>query len=71
VGCAGELVRSGENGLVVPVGDQAALAQALKRLLADEPLRQKFSDAGRQAVKNLPAKQEYLSQYQKSWQVIL
>jgi glycosyltransferase involved in cell wall biosynthesis len=36
---AGGLVRNGENGLVVPAGDSAALAKAMRRLAADVPLR--------------------------------
>ena len=35
-----EIVLSGETGLVVPAGDPEAAAQAILRLLADEPLRQ-------------------------------
>lgn len=30
------LIRDGENGLLVPVGDEAAMEQAMRRLLADE-----------------------------------
>lgn len=37
VGCRADLVRDGETGLVVPVGDVDALATALHRLLADRP----------------------------------
>lgn len=35
--CAGcdEVIRSGENGLLIPVGDQRALENALERLIAD------------------------------------
>jgi glycosyltransferase involved in cell wall biosynthesis len=36
---AGGLVRDGRNGLVVPSGDAAALAAALRRLRDDAPLR--------------------------------
>jgi glycosyltransferase involved in cell wall biosynthesis len=36
---AGGLVRDGENGLVVPAGRPAALAQALRRVADDAPLR--------------------------------
>lgn len=45
-GCAGEVVRNGETGLVVPVGDTAGLAVAASRLLADRSLRQRLSEAG-------------------------
>jgi glycosyltransferase involved in cell wall biosynthesis len=39
VGCAGEIVRNEETGLVVPVDDEKALALAIMRLLEDTQLR--------------------------------
>lgn len=43
-GCR-DLVRNGETGLVVPVGDAAALAAAIRRLLEDRALRQRLGAA--------------------------
>lgn len=40
----------GEAGLVVPEGDATALANALRRLLADDDLRRDFMRAGRQRI---------------------
>jgi glycosyltransferase involved in cell wall biosynthesis len=46
-GCR-EVVVEGENGLLVPIGDAAALTAALERL-ADEPaLRRRFGEKGRE-----------------------
>jgi glycosyltransferase involved in cell wall biosynthesis len=42
-----ELIRDGQQGLLVPPGDEAALAQAMLRLAADEALRESM---GRAAV---------------------
>ena len=39
VGCGPDLVREGENGLIFPGGDAAALASCLQRLVAEESLR--------------------------------
>jgi glycosyltransferase involved in cell wall biosynthesis len=40
-----EMVRDGETGLLVPPGDAAALAKALRRLADDEPLRNQMGTA--------------------------
>jgi glycosyltransferase involved in cell wall biosynthesis len=47
---AGGLVRDGQTGLVVPPGDPSALAGAVDRLIADEPLRSRLGAAARSAV---------------------
>jgi glycosyltransferase involved in cell wall biosynthesis len=47
---AGGLVRHEETGLVVPAGDDAALAGALRRLYDDPALRARLGAAGRAAV---------------------
>ncbi|MDP5181829.1 glycosyltransferase [Blastococcus sp. BMG 814] len=43
VGGIPEVVRDGETGLLVPPGDVDALAAALDRLVADEPLRSRLA----------------------------
>ena len=46
VGALGEAVLPGESGLVVPPGDGAALAQALRTLVEDGALRRRMGRAG-------------------------
>jgi glycosyltransferase involved in cell wall biosynthesis len=43
----GHVVRDGETGLLVPPGDAAALAGALRRLGDDAALRERLAAAGR------------------------
>lgn len=45
-GAVPELVRDGETGLLVPYGDDAALAESLARLMDDSDLRVSLADAG-------------------------
>jgi glycosyltransferase involved in cell wall biosynthesis len=47
---AGGLVRGGRNGLVVPAADSHALADALRRLAGDAPLRARLGAAGHDDV---------------------
>jgi glycosyltransferase involved in cell wall biosynthesis len=47
---AGGLVRHERTGLVVPAGDPAALAGAIRRLHDDPPLRDRLAEAGARAV---------------------
>lgn len=46
-GCR-EVVHHGENGLLVPVQDSIALANALQKLIGNSELRRRMSDRGRQ-----------------------
>lgn len=50
VGSVAETVFDGETGLLVPPEDPAALARAIKRLLADDDLRRRLGDRGRRLV---------------------
>lgn len=45
-----ELVRDGRSGIVVPPGDEEAIARALARLLNDEEMRSRMGAAGREDV---------------------
>lgn len=50
VGGVPEVVEDGKTGLLVPPGDPAALAEAIRSLLADGELRARMGAAGRQSV---------------------
>jgi len=50
VGAAGDLLRDGENGVLVPPGDMAQLAAALRRLAADPELRRRMGSRSRELV---------------------
>lgn len=50
--CGGpeSIVRHGENGFLVPVGDEPALAKAIQQLLINPGLRQQMGDTARRGV---------------------
>jgi glycosyltransferase involved in cell wall biosynthesis len=50
VGSTAEAIRNGETGLLVAPDDPSALGHAIKKLLADEPLRQRLGGEGRRLV---------------------
>ena len=49
-GAVPELVEHERTGLLVPPGDERALAGALERMLGDAALRQRFGSEGRRLV---------------------
>lgn len=53
-----DLVRNGENGLLVPEGDVDALADALVSVLSDRGLAQRLADAARPSVEPFVATPE-------------
>jgi glycosyltransferase involved in cell wall biosynthesis len=53
VGCATALVRDGENGVVVPPRDPAAIAAAVERLMDDAALRCRLGAAAARSVSTM------------------
>ena len=53
VGGVPEVVREGENGLLVAAGDVEAIGGALARLLGDHPLRERLAAAAAPSVEEL------------------
>ena len=50
VGGNKELIEHGKNGLLVPHNDAKGFADALRRILSDDALRRKLSDAGKRTA---------------------
>jgi glycosyltransferase involved in cell wall biosynthesis len=59
VGGVAELIRDGENGLLVPVGDEDALAAAIGRLVAEPGLRDRLAAAAAPSVEHLGSERVY------------
>jgi len=56
-GGARELIDNGENGFVVPCNDASALAKAMKKVLSDNELAQKFSIEGKKISRRMESKE--------------
>ncbi len=59
VGGVAEVVRDGENGLLVPPGDPSAFAEALRRFLRDDALQGHLREAAAGSVEHLQQERVY------------
>jgi len=62
-----EMTRQGEDALLVPLGDEAALSQSLSRLMSDANLRLTLGDSAAQSVRSRYGLPAVLAQ----WQTVL
>jgi glycosyltransferase involved in cell wall biosynthesis len=62
-----EVVRDGENALLVPRGESQALARAIERLVTDEGLRSRLASAGREYVKTNLSLGSIIPRYEQSY----
>jgi glycosyltransferase involved in cell wall biosynthesis len=65
VGCVGEVVKNGEHGLVVPVGETESFADALVRMYEDEDFRTQA--AMRSRAVGVAYSQHSEDEYAKKW----
>jgi len=52
IGCIPDVVKDGENGLLVPPRDSEALADAIIYLLKNKDIRERMGENGRKRVEN-------------------
>jgi glycosyltransferase involved in cell wall biosynthesis len=67
VGCAGEVIKNGESGIVISAGGQKELEEAMRIIIEDRNLREELGSGARKAVEKLPSKEEILKLYLESW----
>lgn len=67
VGLAGEVVKDGSNGLVVPVQDEKGFLSAVQKMYADLNYRKKLASSGLETVKKMSpgSREEYLGLYRQ------
>lgn len=71
VGSVSEAIIDGETGLLVPPGDDAALAHSLRRLLHDAPLRERLAVAARGHALSHFTDVAMADGYDQVWQAVL
>jgi glycosyltransferase involved in cell wall biosynthesis len=59
-----EIITDGVDGRLVSVGDVDAMAEAMLKLLKDEPLRKRLADAGRKRAENFRV-EKMVAEYEK------
>lgn len=67
VGAIPEAVTSGHNGILVPPGDDRALACALERLIADQTLRRSLGEAARATHRERYEFDRYVGRLAEIW----
>lgn len=70
IGGVPDIVKDGENGLLVPPRDSEALADAIIYLLENEDVRRKMSKRGREMVKNY-SWDKIAEQYEEVYEEVL
>lgn len=71
VGCAGEIINDGENGLIRRVGDGVGITSAIVKILSEPDLREKIRKNSFQVSEKLNRKEQYMRSYVASWQQTL
>lgn len=68
VGCAGEFIKDGESGLIIPVNNKQSLIEAMLKIMADENLRKRLRKNAKSAAARLLNKEQTFNLYKISWQ---
>lgn len=71
VGCAGEVIIHNENGLVIPVGNEEALVNAMKKIISDDALRNMIVQNNATIHERLFSFEKTVTLYKESWETAL
>jgi glycosyltransferase involved in cell wall biosynthesis len=66
-----EMVDDGENGLLFPAGDAAALAACLARMLGDRRMREEMGRRGREKAERLYDREEHYARIEKVYRDVI
>jgi len=71
VGCAGEIIKNEESGIIIGVGDEKALAEAMIKLIKERNFGKKIGEEARKVVLSLPDRKQNLDLYKKSFSSLI
>lgn len=71
VGVAGEIIKDGENGLVVPVGDEKKLAEKILMAIGNKDLASILSRNAKKVLEIIPTEDNYWSKYREAFHTCL
>lgn len=67
VGCAGEIIKNGENGIIISVGNKRALVIAMIKFIENRDFAQRIGEQAQKAMLLLPNQEQNLILYEKSF----
>ncbi len=68
VGCAGEVIKNNESGLIISVGDGEGLKNCMIKIMENIEMRRSFAEQAGLAIKKLLNKEQTMQLYKKSWE---
>ena len=70
-GAIPDIIKDGENGFLVPVGDHEKLADGIVYLLMNKEMRDKFGKAGRKLIMERAEYQREMGNMERIYQKLL
>ncbi|MBI3633102.1 MAG: glycosyltransferase, partial [Candidatus Vogelbacteria bacterium] len=68
VGCAGDVVVDGQNGLIFPVGDLKAAIDKIEKIITDQKLREHLKSGVMTMAWPGGSEEDYLREYKRGWE---
>lgn len=68
VGCAGEFIRTGKNGIVIPVGDIKELVRAMEYMISSPQEVMRLGKTAQVSLAQLPTREETQARYRAGWE---
>lgn len=68
VGLAGDILRDGDNGIVIPIGDREKLTEAILDMIENKQKRESLIQNADKTIDEFYDKEEYFKRYKSLWQ---